>query len=60
MSRTPAAMKEGQLAKYELKVKGTVSFNGNDRDVDRTSTIEIKNIGSTKVEMPDEAKKKME
>jgi hypothetical protein len=53
-------LKDGLLAKYELKVKGTVSFNGNDRDVDRTTTVEIKNIGSTKLEVPDEAKKKLE
>jgi hypothetical protein len=48
------------VSKYELKVKGTVTFNGNDRDVDRTTTVEIKNIGSTKVEVPEEARKKLE
>jgi hypothetical protein len=53
-------LKDGLLAKYEMKVKGTVSFNGNDRDVDRTTTVEIKDIGSTKIEVPDEAKKKLE
>jgi len=52
--------KDGVLAKYEVKVKGKVSFNGNDRDVDRTTTVEIKDIGSTKVEVPDGAKKKLE
>lgn len=52
--------KEGLLSKYEVKVKGKVSFNGNDRDVDRTTTVEVKDIGSTKVEVPDEAKKKLE
>jgi hypothetical protein len=36
-----------------------VSFNGNDRDVDRTTTVEIKNVNSTKIEVPDEAKKKL-
>jgi len=53
-------LKNGLIAKYELKVKGTVSFNGNDRDIDRTTTVEIKEVGSTKVEVPDEAKKKLE
>ncbi|MGO8674606.1 MAG: hypothetical protein ACLQVX_01895 [Limisphaerales bacterium] len=53
-------LKDGLLAKYELKVKGTVSFNGNDRDVDRTTTVEIKDIGSTKLQVPDDAKKKLE
>ena len=53
-------IKDGTLAKYETKVKGTVSFNGNDRDVDRTTTIEIKDIGSTKISVPEEAQKKLE
>jgi hypothetical protein len=51
--------KDGVLSKYEYKVQGTVSFNGNDRNVDRTTTVEIKNIGSTKVEVPDDARKKI-
>jgi hypothetical protein len=53
-------VKDGLLAKYETKVKGTVSFGGNDRDVDRTTTIEIKDIGSTKIAVPEEAQKKLE
>jgi hypothetical protein len=53
-------VKDGLIAKYELKVKGTVSFNGNDRDIDRTTTVEIKDIGSTKVQVPADAKKKLE
>lgn len=52
-------LKDGVLTKYEFKVQGKVSFNGNDRDVDRTTTVEIKNIGTTKVEVPDDAKKKL-
>jgi len=52
-------VKDGVLSKYEIKVKGTISFNGNDRDVDRTTTTEIKDIGTTKVVIPDEAMKKM-
>lgn len=52
-------VKDGQLTKYESKVQGTISFNGNDRDVDRTTTVEIKDVGATKVEVPEEAKKKM-
>jgi hypothetical protein len=52
-------IKDGVLSKYEYKVQGKVSFNGNDRDVERTTTIEIKDIGTTKVEVPEEAKKKL-
>lgn len=53
-------VKDGVLTKYESKVKGSISFNGNDRDIDRTTTVEIKDIGSTKVEVPAEAQKKSE
>lgn len=52
-------IKDGVLAKYQYNVKGTVSFGGNDRDVDRTTVVEIKDVGTTKLEVPDEAKKKL-
>ncbi len=52
-------VKDGVLTKYEYQVKGSVSFNGNDMDVDRTTTVEIKDIGSTKVTVPEEAAKKL-
>jgi hypothetical protein len=52
-------VKDGQLAKYEYKVSGTVTFNGEDRDVDRTTTVEIKDVGKTKIEVPEDAKKKL-
>lgn len=52
-------VKDGMLSKYEVKVQGKVSFNGNDRDIDRTTTVEIKDIGSAKIEVPEDAKKKL-
>ncbi|SPE55263.1 exported hypothetical protein [Verrucomicrobia bacterium] len=52
-------LKDGALTKYEFKVKGTVSFNGNDFDQDRTTTVQIKDVGATTVTVPDEAKKKL-
>ena len=52
-------VKDGALSKYEFKVTGKVDFNGNEIDVDRTWTIEIKEIGTTKVTVPEEAKKKL-
>ena len=52
-------LNDGLLWKYEFKVSGKVTFNGNERDVDRTTTTEVKNVGSTKVEVPEEAKKKL-
>jgi len=50
-------IKDGVLTKYEFKLKGTVSFNGNDRDVDRDTTVVIKDVGTTKMDAPDAAKK---
>ncbi len=53
-------IKDGQLVKYQYHIQGTVSFNGNDRDVDRTTTVVVKDVGTTKIDVPDEAKKKLE
>jgi hypothetical protein len=52
-------LKDGALWKYVVNVQGTVNFNGEDRDVDRTSTTEIKDVGATKLEVPESAKKKL-
>ena len=52
-------VKDGALSKYEFKVSGSMNFNGNDIDVDRTTTVEIKDVGTTKVEVPEGAKKKL-
>ena len=50
---------DGVLSKYQTKVQGTVSFNGNDREINRTTTVEIKDVGKTTVTVPEEAKKKL-
>ena len=52
-------LKDGALAKYEFKVKGSRDFNGNNQEIDRTTTVEIKDVGTTKVSAPEEAKKKL-
>lgn len=52
-------LKDGALTKYEFKVTGTMEFNGNEFDVDRKTTVEIKDVGTTKVEVPEAAKKKL-
>lgn len=52
-------VKDGVVTKYEFKVQGSMSFNGNDIQIDRTTTVEIKEIGSTKVDISEEAKKKL-
>jgi hypothetical protein len=53
------SIKDGNLTQVEIHLTGTVSFNGNDRDVDRTVTTDIKDVGSTTVDVPDEAKAKL-
>jgi hypothetical protein len=50
-------IKDGDLVKYEFKVQGTIRFNETDVDIDRTTTVEIKDVGKTKVDVPEEAKK---
>jgi len=53
-------IKDGQLIKYQFKLTGKADFNGNEFDVDRDTTVEIKDVGTTKLEIPAEAKKKLE
>jgi hypothetical protein len=52
-------IKDGALTKYESKVSGKREFNGETRDIERTTTVEIKDAGKTKIEVPDDAKKKL-
>jgi hypothetical protein len=52
-------VKDGALTKFEFKVTGKVDFNGNEFDVDRATTVEVKEVGTTKVNVPEEAKKKL-
>ncbi len=52
-------IKDGALVRVKYTVKGTISFNGEDRDIDRTTTIEFSDVGKTKVEIPAEAKAKL-
>jgi hypothetical protein len=51
--------KDGAISKFEYHVTGTVSRNGNDTDVDRTTTVEITDVGSTKIDVPEAAAKKL-
>ena len=57
--RNKPRLKDGALTKYELKTSAKITFQGEERDMDRTRTTEISNIGSTKVEVPEDAKKKL-
>jgi hypothetical protein len=52
-------VKDGSLAKYEINVQGKVTAGDRENDVNRTITVEIKEAGTTKLELPAEAKEKM-
>jgi hypothetical protein len=53
-------VKDGTLTKYEYNVKGTiVGRDDQEFETDRTTTTELKNVGSTKLNVPEEAKKKI-
>jgi hypothetical protein len=52
-------VKDGTISKYQYSTKGTFNFNGEDRDIDRTSNVEINKVGETKVVVPEAAKKKL-
>lgn len=53
-------VKNGALSKYALTLRATMATpNGDEREFERTTTTEFKDVGSTKVNVPDEAKKKL-
>jgi hypothetical protein len=53
-------IKDGVLSKYEYNIQGRIKGQNDENvDVNRTTLVEIKDIGSTKVSVPDEAKKKL-
>jgi hypothetical protein len=51
---------DGRLAKYQWHATGMTTFNGSSRDMDRTATTEIMYVNTTKIEVPDEARKILE
>ncbi len=52
-------IQNGALSKYEINVQGKVTAGDRESDVNRTTTVEIKDAGSTQLELPAEAKQKM-
>jgi hypothetical protein len=53
--------KDGQLAKYEQVVSGKITVGEEKKEVEitRTVTVEIKDAGSTTINLPEEARKKL-
>ena len=54
------AVADGMLSKMVVHVSGTVTRNGNDQEVDRTTTTEIKDVNATTADVPAEAKAKLD
>jgi hypothetical protein len=54
-------VKDGALTKFESHMQAKVTFGDQeDQPFDVTRTVEIQNVGTTKVEVPADAKKKLE
>jgi hypothetical protein len=55
-------VKEGMLVKYTYAVRANVEFLGRQRQTiyDRTTTVEIKDAGTTKLDVPEDALKSIE
>jgi hypothetical protein len=54
------SIQDGAVTKIVMHVTGSISFNGGDpRDVDRTTTTDFSNVGSTTIDVPDDAKAKL-
>ena len=54
-------VKDGQLDRYEVNVHGkiTVGEDKHEVEISQTANVEIKEIGTTKVSLPGEARKKL-
>jgi hypothetical protein len=52
--------KDGALSKMQYTVQGKMTINGEDREINRTTTVDIKDVGSAKVEVPADAKSKLQ
>jgi len=52
-------IKEGALTKFEIKISGKVAAGDRESTINRTTTVEIKDVGTTKMDVPAEAKAKL-
>jgi hypothetical protein len=49
----------GRLTKYEVRIQGKVTEGDRESNINRVTTVQIKNTGSTKLEVPPDARQKM-
>jgi hypothetical protein len=52
-------IKDGALSKIEINVQGKVTAGERNSEINRTTTVEIKDVGATKLDVPAEAKEKL-
>ena len=52
-------IKDGALTRVKYTVQGKDTFNDQEREIDRTTTIEFSDVGTTKAEVPADAKAKL-
>lgn len=52
-------LKDGAISKYEVHAKGTVTGRGGEIERDTKTTTEIKDVGTAKATVPEDAKKKL-
>jgi len=54
-------IKGGALTKYQFNTQGriTIGQDQQEMEINRTTTVEIKDVGTTKLSVPEEAKKKL-
>lgn len=52
-------VKDGVIFQYEINVQGTIVFGQEEREMNRITKVEIKDIGTTKLDIPEDAKKKL-
>jgi len=50
---------DGNIAKYDVHVTGTRTVNDEDQPIDTTTSTEVKEVGTTKIDVPDEVKAKL-
>lgn len=51
---------DGALTKYEFKVTGKLKFGEREIEINRATTVELKDVGTAKLEVPEEAKAKLQ
>ena len=52
-------IKDGALTKFEVTIQGKVTSGERENVINRTTTVEIKNVGETKMDVPADAKAKL-